>query len=63
MNKQEILEEYKNQEERLLIAKILDKLDFIKTKNKIDHEKRKRTEYDRRSHRGFPPGKNRHRRR
>ena len=37
MNKQEILEEYKNQEERLLIAKILDKLDFIKTKNKIEY--------------------------
>ena len=35
MNKTEILEEYKNQEERLLVAKILDKLEFTKTKNKI----------------------------
>lgn len=36
MNKQEILEDYKNQEERLLVAKVLDKLDFIRTKNKIE---------------------------
>lgn len=36
MNKQEILEEYKNQEERLLVARVLDKLEFIKTKNKIE---------------------------
>lgn len=36
MNKQEILEDYKNQEERLLVAKVLDKLEFIKTKNKIE---------------------------
>ena len=35
MNKTEILEEYKNQEERLTAAKILDKLEFTKTKNKI----------------------------
>ena len=35
MNKTEILEEYKNQEQRLLAAKILDKLEFTKTKNKI----------------------------
>ena len=37
MNKTEILEEYKNQEERLLAAKILDKLEFTKTKNKIQY--------------------------
>ena len=36
MNKQEILQEYKNQEERLLVAKVLDKLEFIKTRNKIE---------------------------
>lgn len=36
MNKQEILEDYKNQEERLLVAKVLDKLEFIKTRNKIE---------------------------
>ena len=35
MNKTEILEEYKNQEQRLLAAKLLDKLEFTKTKNKI----------------------------
>ena len=35
MNKTDILEEYKNQEQRLLAAKILDKLEFTKTKNKI----------------------------
>lgn len=37
MNKTELLNEYKNQEERLLVAKILDKLDFTKTKNKIQY--------------------------
>lgn len=37
MNKQEILQEYKNQEDRLLVAKILDKLEFTKTKNKIQY--------------------------
>ena len=36
MNKQEILEEYKNHEERMLVARILDKLEFIKTKKKIE---------------------------
>lgn len=37
MNKQEILQEYKNQEERILVAKMLDKLEFTKTKNKIQY--------------------------
>ena len=37
MNKQEILQDYKNQDERLLIAKVLDKLEFTKTKNKIQN--------------------------
>ena len=37
MNKTEILEEYKNQEEKLTAAKILDKLEFTKTKNKIQY--------------------------
>lgn len=36
MNKQEILQEYKNSEERLLVAKILDKVEFTKTRNKIE---------------------------
>ncbi len=35
MNKQEILQEYRNQEEKLLVAKVLDKLEFARTKNKI----------------------------
>ena len=37
MNKTELLDEYKNQEERLLAARILDKLEFTKTKNKIQY--------------------------
>ena len=37
MNKTEVLEEYNNQEQRLLAAKILDKLEFTKTKNKIQY--------------------------
>ncbi len=37
MNRQEILQEYKNQEERLLVAKIIDKIEFTKTKNKIQY--------------------------
>lgn len=37
MNKQEILKEYKNQEDKLLVAKILDKIEFVKTKNKIQN--------------------------
>ena len=37
MNKNEIMQDYKNQEERLLVAKILDKIEFIKNKNKIQY--------------------------
>ena len=37
MNRTEILEDYRNQEERLLVAKVLDKLEFTKTKNKIQY--------------------------
>ena len=37
MNKQEILQEYTNQNEKLLVAKILDKIEFTKTKNKIQY--------------------------
>lgn len=36
MNKQELLTDYKNQEDKLLLAKILDKIEFCKTKNKIE---------------------------
>lgn len=35
MNKQEILNKYNNEEDRLLIAKILDKLEYAEIKNKI----------------------------
>ena len=35
MNKQEILEDVKNQDDRLLVAKILDKIEFTKSRNKI----------------------------
>ncbi|MBR0427395.1 MAG: hypothetical protein IJK18_04275 [Clostridia bacterium] len=37
MSKTDILDEYKNQDERLLAAKILDKLEFTKIKNKIQY--------------------------
>lgn len=37
MNKTEILSEYKNQEERILLAKILDKIEFSKSRNKIEN--------------------------
>ncbi len=36
MNKQEILSDYKNQDDRLLLARILDKIEFCKSKNKIE---------------------------
>lgn len=37
MNKQELLSDYKNQEDKLLLAKVLDKIEFCKTKNKIEY--------------------------
>lgn len=37
MNKQEILNNYKKEEDRLLIAKVLDKIEFSETKNKISN--------------------------
>ena len=37
MNKQELLADYKNQEEKLLLAKVLDKLEFTKNRNKIEN--------------------------
>lgn len=36
MNKQEMLSEYKNQEDKLLLSKVLDKLEFCRTRNKIE---------------------------
>lgn len=35
MNKSEILKNYKKEDDRLLVAKTLDKLEFARTKNKI----------------------------
>lgn len=35
MNKQEILKKYNKEEDRLLIAKVLDKIEFAESKNKI----------------------------
>ena len=37
MKKQEILQDFKEQEDKLLAAKILDKVEFTKTKNKIQN--------------------------
>ena len=37
MNKQEILKEYKNQEDKILLSFILDKIKFSETKNKIEY--------------------------
>ena len=37
MNKTEILNEYKKQEDKLLLAKVLDKIEFCRVKNKIEY--------------------------
>ena len=37
MNKQELLKDYKNQEDKLLLAVILDKIEFCKSRNKIEY--------------------------
>ncbi len=37
MNKQELMADYKNQEEKLLIAKVMDKIEFLKSRNKIEN--------------------------
>ncbi len=37
MNKQELLSDYKNYEDKILLAKVLDKLEMTKTKNKIEY--------------------------
>lgn len=37
MNKQELLSDYRNQEDKLLLSKVLDKLEFSKRKNKIEY--------------------------
>lgn len=37
MVKQELLSDYKNQEDKLLLAKVLDRLDITRTRNKIEY--------------------------
>lgn len=37
MNKQELLNRYSKDEDKLLVAKVLDKVQFSKSKNKIEH--------------------------
>ena len=37
MTDKELLQEYKNQDNRLFVAKVLDKINFTKTKNKIQY--------------------------
>ena len=37
MNKQELLADYKNQDDKLLLAKVLDKIEFCKNRNKIEY--------------------------
>lgn len=37
MNKQELLKDCKSQEDKLLLAKVLDRVEFCKTKNKIEN--------------------------
>lgn len=37
MKKIDILSEYKKQEDKILLAKVLDKIEFCKTKNKIEY--------------------------
>lgn len=37
MTDKELLQEYKNQDDRLFVAKVLDKINFTKTKNKIQY--------------------------
>lgn len=37
MNKQEILSDYKNQEDKLILAKVLDQIEFVTKRNKIQN--------------------------
>lgn len=37
MNKQEILSKYNNEEEKLLISKLLDKIEFVEKKNTVEN--------------------------
>ena len=36
MNKQEILNKYDNEEDKLLVSRVLDKLEFVQKKNSIE---------------------------
>ena len=37
MNKQEILNKYENEDDRLLVSKLLDKIEFTQKKNSIEN--------------------------
>lgn len=37
MNKQEILEKYTNDDDKLLVAKLFDKIEFVSSRNKIEY--------------------------
>ena len=36
MNKQELLKDYKRQEDKICLSQVLDKIEFSKTRNKIE---------------------------
>ncbi len=37
MKEQEILKDYKKQEDKMCLAQVLDKIEFVKTKGKIEY--------------------------
>ena len=37
MNKQELLKEYKKQEDKMCLSQVLDKIEFSKTREKIEY--------------------------
>ena len=37
MDKQNVLKDYKKQEDKMLLAQVLDKIDFAKEKGKLEH--------------------------
>ena len=37
MNKQDFLKDYKKQEDKMLLAQVLDKIEFVKTRGKLEY--------------------------
>ena len=37
MNKQDLLKDYKKQEDKMCLSQVLDKIEFMKTKDKIEY--------------------------